>query len=219
MRRDRHLRLSAVLLAAVTAAPCLVVARRADAWFRYFTRKNLAHELATNPDKWVDQDVTVTDELAYVFPADAGGELDTEKTAGTKCVRFDTVHFRCAVDVAKKGEYLEQIWAEASKGNKEILDKLADLIEAARKHTKTDADIEKERRDLYWELYSHWKHKPLVSVFGKVARVDFYTPTFYLQKNANEEPKARPEPLTILCERVEKPRDRYFEYGLDDKED
>jgi hypothetical protein len=213
------LSLSAVFLALLTAAPCLLVARRAEAFFRYWTRKSLASELETNPDKWVDQDVTVTDELAYVFPADPAGELDTEKTQGTKCVRFDTVYFRCAIDDSKKGDYLEQIWAEASKGQKDVLDKLQALNEAVRKRTKGESEAEKERKDLYWELHSHWKNQPIVTVFGKVARVDFYTPSFYLQKNANEEFKGRPEPLTILCERVEKPRQRYYEYGLDDTDD
>ena len=218
MRRDQT-RLSAVVLAALAGAPCLLVARKAEAFFRYFTRKNLAHALESDPDKWVDQDVTVTDELAYVFPADPNGELDTEKTQGTKCVRFDTAYFRCAIDDSKKGDYLPAIWAEASAGNKDILDQLQALNESVRQREKSDADVEKSRRELLWTLYGRWKNKPLVTLFGKVTRLDFYTPGFYLQKNAGEDPKARPEPITILCERVEKPRDRYYEYGLDDQDD
>jgi len=218
VRRDRF-PLSAVFLAAIVAAPCFVAARRADAFFRYMTRKNLIHELEANPDKWVDQDVTVTDELAYVFPADPAGELDTEKTQGTKCTRFDTVYFRCAIDTAKKGDYLDAIWADASKGAKEILDKLEEINDQQRKKGKGEADAEKERRELYWQLYAHWKAKPIVTVFGKIARVDFHTPDFYLKHNANEDFKGKPESLTILCERVEKPRERYYEFGLDDTDD
>jgi hypothetical protein len=78
---------------------------------------------------------------------------------------------------------------------------------------------DEKRRELYWKLHERWKAQPLVTVYGKVARVDFYSPGFYLQKNANEEPKGRPENLTIICERVEKPRDRYYEFGLDDDND
>ncbi len=228
MRRDRT-KLSAVLLAAVVATPCLLVARRADAFFRYMTRKNLIHELETNPDKWLDQDVTVTDELAYVFPADPANELDQEKVQGTKCTRFDTAYFRCAIDNAKKGEYLDQIWADAAKGAKEILDKLEAINEDQRKKSKNEGDAEKERRELYWQLYAHWKSqaplgsekaaRPMVTVFGKISKLDFYTPSFYLTKNANEEFKGKPESFTILCERVERPRQRYFDYGVDDTDD
>jgi hypothetical protein len=228
VRRDRT-KLSAVLLAAVVATPCLLVARRADAFFRYMTRKHLLEEITSNPDKWVDQDVTVTDELAYVFPADPTNELDQEKVQGVKCTRFDTTYFRCAIDNAKKGEYLDQIWADAAKGAKDILDKLEEINDGVRKRTKNEGDAEKERRELYKDLYAHWKAqaplgsekaaRPMVTVFGKISRLDFYTPSFYLTKNANEEFKGKPESLTILCERVERPRQRYFDYGMDDDQD
>jgi hypothetical protein len=219
VRRDRT-RLSAVLLAALVASPVLLLARRAEAFFRYFTRKNLLHALENDPEKWLDQDVTVTDELAYVFPGDPKGELDTEKTQGTKCVRFDTFTFRCAIPETKKGDYLESIWADAQKGCKDILDEIQavnadERLREGRKLAKHD-DL---RKDLYWKLHARWKAKPLVTIFGKVARVDFTSPGFYLQKNAAEDPKAKPEPITIICERVEKPRERYYEFGLDDDND
>jgi len=218
VRRDR-IRLSAVFLAAVAAAPCLLVAKRADAFFRYMTRKNLSHELEKNPDKWVDTDVTVTDELAYVWPADPAGELDTEKPAGTKCVRFDTVYFRCAVDVGKKGDYLEKIWEDTTKNCKDILDEIQGINADERAKERKMTNHAQLRKDAIVKLVARWKAKPLVTVFGKVARVDFFTPGFYLKQNANEEPKGKPEHLTILCERVEKPRERYYQYGVDDNDD
>ncbi|MEZ0231004.1 MAG: hypothetical protein ACAI25_20470, partial [Planctomycetota bacterium] len=188
--------------------------------FRYFTRKNLQHALDADPEKWIDQDVTVTDELAYVFPTDPKGELDTEKTQGTKHVRFDTVYFRCAIPDAKKGDYLEAIWADAVKGCKDILDEIqaVNADERLLKDRKMDKHEEK-RKELVLKLHARLKAKPLVTVYGKVQRADFTTPGFYLQKNASEEPKAKPEPITIICERVEKPRDRYYEFGLDDDND
>ncbi|HZU96431.1 MAG TPA: hypothetical protein VFF73_07065 [Planctomycetota bacterium] len=218
MRRDR-IRLSAVILAAIAAAPCLLAAKRAEAFFRYMTRKNLSHELEKNPDKWVDTDVTVTDELAYVWPADPAGELDTEKTQGTKCVRFDTVYFRCAVDVGKKGDYLEKIWEDTTKNCKDILDEIQGINADERAKERKMSNHAQLRKDAIVKLVARFKAKPLVTVFGKVARVDFYTPNFYLKQNANEEFKGKPESLTILCERVEKPRDRYYEHGLDDTDD
>jgi hypothetical protein len=213
------MRASALALGVISALPILISTRRAEAVFRYFTRKDLAHGLATEPDKWVDQDVTVTDELAYVFPDNP--EADTDQAGGTKCVRFDTVHFRCAVDTGKKGDYLDACWEEAKKGCKDILVAIDEVNEAVRKRTKSESDADKERRELYSKLHARWRAKPIVTVFGKVARVDFYTPGYYLQgKNRpDDEAKARPEPLTILCERVEKPRERYFEFGLDDNND
>src|SRR5437870_6771982 len=101
-RRSGSSRMTAVALAVLAAAPILVSTKRADALFRYFTRKNLVHALESEPDKWVDSDVAVTDELVYVWPENA--EADTDQVNGTKCVRFDTLHFRCAIDASKKGE-------------------------------------------------------------------------------------------------------------------
>src|SRR5581483_11188996 len=160
----------------------ILAARRAEAFFRYFTRKNLAHALESDPEKWLEQDVTVTDELAYVFPADPNGELDTEKTQRTKCVRFDTFYFRCAVPADKKGDYLESIWADAQKGQKDILDEIQavnadERLAADKRQMKDHAKL---RLDLYWKLHARWKAKPLVTVLGKIARVDFYSPGFYL---------------------------------------
>src|SRR5205807_9792274 len=90
LRRVRPSQLSAVVLACLVAAPVLVHARRADALFRYWTRQNLARALASEPDKWVDTDVTVPDALGFVYPDDPAGELDKERASGTKVVRFDT---------------------------------------------------------------------------------------------------------------------------------
>ncbi len=78
------------------------------------------------------------------------------------------------------------------------------------------------RRDLYWQCTARWRAKPLVTLVGKVARVDFFSPNYYLKETNNkpdDEAKKAPEPITLLLERVEKPRDRYYEYGLDDDND
>ncbi len=226
MRRDRQhpsrwdsARLSTVLLAALAASPILLIASDAQAFFRYFTRKNLQHALEADPEKWIDQDVTVTDELAYVFPADGKNENDIEKTAGVKHIRFDTVTFRCAVPESKKGDYLESIWADSVKGCKDILDEIQAVNADERsKERKLDKHAEK-RKELILKLHARWKAKPLVTVYGKIQRADFTTPGFYLQKNAGEDPKAKAEPITIICERVEKPRERYYEFGVDDDND
>ena len=219
VRRSGRLRLSAVALAAICASPALFFAREADALFRYFSRKNLAHHLATEPDKWVDTDITVTDELCYVFPSNP----DTDKDRGSKatCVKFDTVYFRCAIPSDKKGDYLDKIWDEAQKGAKDIVDEIEAVNQEQRKRTKGEKECDDARKVLYSKLFTRWRTKPLVTIFGKVSRADFFTPDFYFEdakRKPDDEAKARPEPITILLERVEKPRDRYLDYGCDDED-
>jgi hypothetical protein len=197
------------------ALPLVGPLRQADAVWRYFSRKNLATALATDPDKWVDADITVTDELAFVYPANP--ELDTEQKSKAQYVRFDTYYFHCAVETSKKGEYLDQIWSTAQNTCKDILEKIQKVNDDERKRAIQHDQAEKARHDLFWELHERWKEQPIVTLFGKVARADFFTPPFYLEgKNAPEpEAKAAPEIVTIVCEKVEKPRERFYT-NLDD---
>jgi hypothetical protein len=210
MRRRRVARIPLVVLAAGAALPFVGPLRQAEALYRYFSRKNLAHALATEPDKWVNTDVTVTDELAFVWNSNPA--LDTEVKSKTAHVRFDTYYFRCAIDPAKKGEYLDKIWEIAKANAKDIVEKIQAVNEQERQRKLDHTAADTQRKALYWELHQRWKDQPLVTVFGKVTRTDFFTPSFYDKASADEakSPDAAPEAITILCERVEKPRDKYY---------
>ncbi len=192
-----------VVLAGVVCA--LVLPRSAEALYRYFSRQDLARDLETEPDKWLDQDVTFTDELCFVWPAGASDTLD-----GAKHLKLDTLYFRCAVPEDKKGDYLDAIWEEAKKGVKDILERIEDVNEKYRKGELNEADATKQRHSLYWELHQRWKNKPIVTIFGKVRRADFYGPV-----QGKEEGQVRTEAITIVIDRIEKPRERWY-HDLDD---
>jgi hypothetical protein len=220
VRRPGSLRFFALGLAVLAAAPVLVATRRADALYRYYSRKNLAHALEFEPEKWIDSDVTVTDELAFVFPENA--EADSDKVNGTKCIRFDTFYFRCAIDASKPHEHLDKTWEEAKAGIKDILGKIEDVNEQARLRKLDQGAAATQRKALYFEADARWRAKPLVTLFGKVTHADFFSPTYYVKETNNKpdpEAKATPEPITLLLERVEKPREKYYEFGLDEDND
>lgn len=202
-RRPRAAGLPLASLVVGAMLPFVGPAQKADALFRYFARKDLAQALAAEPDKWAETDVTVTDELAFVWATDK--ERDTDQKSKAVYTRFDTVYFSCAVEASKKGDYLDPLW-ETTKGNlKDVLDELSKT-----KDTKA-------RRDLYLKAHDKNHAPPLVTLFGKLSRADFFTPPHYLEGKNTPEPeaKAAPEHITIVCERIEKPRQRFFE-DLDD---
>jgi hypothetical protein len=211
-RRARAARFPLFALALGTLLPFVGPLREADALFRYFSRKNLAHALAAEPDKWVDTDVTVTDELCFVWPANP--LLDTDQKSKANFVRFDTTYFRCAIDQGKKGDYLDACWDGAQKNCKDILDEITKVCDDARKRTISQDQAKTQLKELYWKLNERWKAHPIVTVFGKLSRADFFTPPYYLGK-AEDDAKAAPEMITIVCERVEKPRERFYA-DLDD---
>ena len=74
-------------------------------------------------------------------------------------------------------------------------------------------DAQTKRRDLYWALYKVWSNKPIVTVFGTVARADFWGPVADVAKGAG----VQTEQITIVVDKVEKPRTRWYEEGLDEQ--
>jgi hypothetical protein len=199
--RNRRVALFLGLSLVVSGA---LLARRADAIYRYFSRQSLAWDLENDPDKWLDQDVTVTDELVFVWP-----QGPTDSADNTPHLKFDTLYFRCAVPTSAKGDHLEAVWEEAKKGAKDIIDRIEEVNDKQRKREISDKDADDKRKALYWELHAHWKNKPIVTLFGKVKRADFWGPV------QGKEEGVRTEQITIVVDRVEKPRDRWYE-DLDD---
>src|SRR5579871_5610091 len=143
-RCRRAPRFLVVTLGVLAAAPIVMSARPADALFRYFSRKNLAHELEADPEKWIDKDVVVTDEICYVWPENA----ETDTADGTKYVRFDTTYFRCAIDASKDHKYVDGLWEDAKNCCKDLLAKIEDVNEQQRTRKKSETDAAKERREL-----------------------------------------------------------------------
>lgn len=199
-------RASGVVLALAAAAALVagLAPRTAEAIYRYFSRQALAIELDQDADKWLDQDVTVTDELVFVWKP---GPNDTAD--GTQYVKFDTLYFRCAVTPDKKA-HLDALWETTQKNAKDILEKIEDLNDKARTGAVAAAQAETQRKELYKELHERNKDKPFVTIFGKVRRADFWGPV-----QGKEEGQVRSEAVTIVADRIEKPRDRWYE-SLDD---
>lgn len=187
-------------------AALLLLAGRADAVYLFFMRQDLALALQRTPQELVGKQVCFTDELAVIWPE---AQERPSRLGGKRHVLFDTAYFRCAVPQDRMETHLEQIWTDAQRGYGEARKKINEINDEllARKITLTEAQT--RRRELYWELYRLWKNKPIVTVYGKVERADFWGGV------RGRDQGVATEAITIVVDRVEKPRDRWYD-SLDD---
>lgn len=199
-RLPRAVRLVAPALALLLGA---AGARAAEDAYLFYLRGDLVRLIEDEPEEIVGKRVVVTDELALIWPVadERKNELD-----GTEYVTFDTVHFKCLIPRDDMGEYLESIWADASKGYGEVIEKIEAVNERQRKRELTRDQANEDRRRLYWELYRVWRNRPIVTVFGKVDRAELWGP---IARGA--EGSVDTERVVIVADRAEKPRQRWYE--------
>jgi hypothetical protein len=190
----------AILAVGLAASP-------AQALYLFFMRRDLAHAIQHEPDSVVDKQVCFTDELCVIWPA---VQQRPDSLGGTQYVLFDTTNFHCAIPRDNIGTHLNECWSDAQKGYGDALKKLQDINDQVHARQLSQADAETQRRELYWELNRIWKNKPIVTVYGKVQRADFWGPV------KGQDQGVATEAITIVVDRVERPRMRWYEDGLDE---
>lgn len=194
------------LRAALAALGLLVLASPAQALYLFYLRRDLDIAIRERPDDIVGKQVVVTDELVVLWPEAQERPADLE---GNRYVLFDTAFFHCAIPQNKVETYLGEVWADAQKGYGEAQKKLEEINDKLLDRQMSEADAQAQRRELYWELYRVWRNKPIVTVFGTVARADFWGPV------KGKDAGVATEAITIVADRVERPRERWYE-TLDD---
>ncbi|MCA8923627.1 MAG: hypothetical protein KDD82_17550 [Planctomycetes bacterium] len=200
-------RSSIVGLLTLVGVLCAWGPSQAEDAYSFYMRKDLARELATDPDKLIDKTVTFTDELAFLWPeADPRpSELD-----GQRVRLFHTVHFRCVVPEDAMGEHLGSIAKDAQEGLEAARAKLEDINRRLATKGVSLSEAQTERTQVMDEVRKIWHNAPLVTVFGRVTRAHLWGPPH--EKAA---PGAETETITIVVERIEKPRERWYQFGLD----
>jgi hypothetical protein len=186
---------------AVTAL--FAMAPEADALYLFHLRKDLDLAIREKPDDIVGKQVVFTDELIVVWPSAVATR--PESLDGNQHVLFDTAYFHCAIPQNAVETYLNECWADAQKGYGEAGKKLEEINDALLARSMSESEAQTQRRELYWELYRVWRNKPLVTVFGTVARADFWGPV------KGKDNGVATEAITIVADKVERPRERWYE--------
>jgi hypothetical protein len=187
-----------------------MLAAPAHALYLFFMREDLDRVLRAEPEQLVGKQVCFTDELAMIWPQ---VQQRPDTLEGKRYVLFDTEKFHCAIPQDRIETHLEAIWNDAQKGYGDITTRLEEINEQVRARQCTDVDAQNRRRELYWELYKVWSNKPIVTVYGTVQRADFWGPVFPASRGQG----VATEALTIVVDRVEQPRRRWYEEGLDEQ--
>jgi hypothetical protein len=185
----------------------LLLAAPAHAIYLFYMREDLDRVIREHPEQVVGKKVVFTDELCVIWPQ---VQQRPDTLDGQRYVLFDTAKFHCAVPQNQVGAHLQQIWDDAQKGYGDVLKQLEDINDQLRARQMSETDAQTRRHDLYWQLYKVWSDKPIVTVFGTVARADFWGPV------RGRENGVATEAITVVVDRVEKPRDRWYEEGLDE---
>lgn len=132
---------------------------------------------------WVGKGVTCVDRLVMLYDREQQGYI-----------RFDTRYFRCAIKSSDPtAALLKKAYANATKGFKDLTKKLEEEKDPAK------------RRELLWEVHKRWKDKPLVKLYGKVDRPKLFGDV------KGESNGVVSELIIIMCDRVEKPRKRFYD--------
>ena len=179
----------------------LAITSQADALYLFYMRKDLAHVMAKSPKDIVGKQITVTDEMLIMWPQ---VQQRPDQLEGQKFVLFDTTYFHCAVPADSMGSHLESIWEDAQKGYGEVTTQIEETNVEQAKGRMTPSQGADKRRELYWELYRLWSNKPIVTLYGTVARADFWGEV------KGKDQGVATETITIVVDRVEKPRKRWY---------
>lgn len=174
--------------------------------YRFFLRKDLARLIAENSERAIGQKVVVTDELTVIWP-----EAQERKNVldGEDYVLFDTTYFRCAVPTSALGTHLQSIWEDARRGYAEVIQKIEETNAAEARRELSPSEAAERRRQYYWELYRVWSNKPIVTIYGTCDRHDFWGQVHGKSQGV------RTEAVTLVVDKVEKPRKRWYR-SLDD---
>ena len=195
----------AVLIALPVLLVFLVVSR-ADALYLFYMRKDLAHLLSTNPDEVVGKQVVVTDRLAVLWP---DAQERPNQLKGQRYVFFDTDHFHCAVPTDRMGTHLASIWEDAQRRYQVVTEEIEEINRQQREGGMGLAQAQDALRPKVWELHRIWANQPIVTIFGTVERADFWGEV------KGKSQGVATERVTIVVDRVEQPRRRWYE-SLDD---
>mgnify|MGYP001496021759 CR=1 FL=1 len=191
---------------APAALAILLLPAPVQALYLFYYRKDLELALASDPASVVGKQVVFTDELMVIWPdaqerpADMGGQ---------SWVLFDTELFHCAIPRDAMGTHLSEAGENAARAYGDVLKELEAVNDEWHARKISEADAQTRRKDLYWKLLKVWSNRPLVTVFGTVARADFWGEV------VGKEEGVSTERVTIVADRVERPRRRWYEEGLD----
>lgn len=194
-----------------------LTAPQADAIYLFHMRKDLDILLKKTPKKIVGKQIVVTDEMSVIWPETVEtlkayqGDKRKNEVESEEHVLFATTYFRCAIPKDKMGTHLSSIWNDAKKGYGDVTKQIEEVNRKAASDPKggarlSAAEAAKERRKLYWELYRVWSNKPIVTIYGTVKRADFWGPV----DGAASGSGVATEAITIVVDKVEKPRKRWY---------
>ncbi len=186
----------------------LALAAPAHALYLFYMRQDLDRLIRSNPDEIVGKQVCFTDELTMIWPQ---VQQRPDSLDGQRHVLFDTTYFKCAIPQNRMETHLQSIWDDAQKGYGDLLRQLEEINDRLRSRELTETDAQNQRRDLYWQLYKVWSNKPIVTVYGTVARADLWGPV------RGKDQGVATEQITIVVDSVEQPRRRWYEEGLDEQ--
>jgi len=178
-----------------------LMAQPADALYLFYMRKDLAYLLKKQPKTVIGKQIVVTDEMTVMWPE---VQQRKDRLNGTKYVLFDTTYFRCAVPSDKIGSHLQSISDDAMKGYGEVIDEVEAINTKVQKGEMAREAAAKERSKLYWQMYRVYSNRPLVTIFAKVERADFWGDV------VGKGNGVATEIVTLLVDKIEKPRKRWY---------
>lgn len=179
------------------------LAQPADALYLFYMRADLDRLIKQEPKEVVGKQIVVTDELTVIWP-----EVQQRKDmlSNAKHVLFDTTYFRCAVPSDKMGSHLEAIADDARKGYGEIVSEVEEVNRKVQKGEMRAEEASKERRKLYWAMHRVYSNRPLLTIFAKVERADFWGEVDGVARGSG----VATEIVTLVVEKIEKPRQRWY---------
>ncbi|MEZ6184957.1 MAG: hypothetical protein R3F62_08115 [Planctomycetota bacterium] len=181
---------------------------KAEDAFRFYMRADLARALDENPDALIDQTVTFTDELVFLWPEEGRpDEVDNQPAR-----LFHTVNFRCVVPTSAMGEHLTSIADDAKEGLTQARAELERINRELAAGKLSLSEAQTQRTAAMDQVRKIWHNAPILTVYGRVTRAPLWGPP-----HEKAEPGAETETVTIVVERIEKPRQRWYQYGLDSR--
>ncbi|MBL4847572.1 MAG: hypothetical protein JKY65_18800 [Planctomycetes bacterium] len=201
MSRLSHGLVRRSLICAGALALGFLAAQPADALYLFYMRKDLAYLLKKQPKTVIGKKIVVTDEMTVIWPE---VQQRKDRLKGTKYVLFDTTYFRCAVPSDKMGSHLESIADDARKGYGAIIEEVEALNTKVQKGEMAREAAVAERTKLYWRMHRVYSNRPIVTVFAKVERADFWGDVVGRGNGVAT------EIVTLLVDKIEKPRRRWY---------
>jgi hypothetical protein len=182
--------------------------------YRFFMREDLRRILDEDPDSIVaasdnESGVVFTDELAVLWPE---ARERPNRVGRDRYVLFDTELFHCAVPENQRGDYLGEIWERARLGYTEKLTEIEGINDQLHERSISPEDAANQRTAAIVDLYRLWRNQPIVTVYGRAMYADFFGQVARQATRAG----VHTERITIIVDRVERPRQRWYDEGLDD---